>query len=429
MRTWLADTLLAGILFSVCACGPTVQARSSTPVRNLLLLTVDTLRADHLGTYGAARPTPSIDALASQGVVFEQAWSASSWTLPSLSTLMTGRHARTHGAVDDTHGIAADLPTLAERARAAGMQTHGIGSHIFLSRRYGLQRGFESYDDELVLGYGKRRESHSQISSELLTDKAIAWLAARDGEQRWFLWVHYFDPHHVYQPHGELTNDATPQDLYAGEVQFTDRHIGRLLEHLDRSGLGADSLVVLVADHGEEFGEHGGVMHRRTLYEEVLRVPLIVRAPGNTPGRVSTPVSMIDLAPTCYELLDLGLGPGLGLAGRDLAGRSLARALRGQELTALPLVAELEGREPLDAVRAGRWKLIVDPVDFSHELFDLEADPSELHDLAPDQPKRCAALLRTLRETLAGAAGAGSNVPVSEADQANLEALGYGGGD
>lgn len=388
---------------------------------NLLIITIDTLRADQLGTYGADRETPGIDALAKQGAVFEQAWSASSWTLPSLATLMTGRHARSHGAVDDRRGVGKEIPTLAQTISVRGYSTHGIGSHIFLGKRFGLQNGFEEYDDELVKHYNQRRESHAQVSSERLSDKAITWIDQRQQNQPWFLWVHYFDPHHVYQPHEGLTRGEGPRELYAGEVAFTDMHIERLLQHLGTVGVEENTLVLLVADHGEEFQEHGGSMHRRTLYEEVLRVPLIIRMPGLAHTRVTQPVSMVDLAPTVYELLNIAPPKGL-------QGRSLVEALRGKSMAEATQIAELEGPKPIDAVRHGPWKLIIDPIDFSHELFNLEEDPAEQNDLAAANPKRCAALLKALQSKLKQAeAGEGTQVELSDSDRASLEALGYGG--
>lgn len=162
-------------------------------------------------------------------------------------------------------------------------------------------------------------------------------------------------------------------------------------------------------------------MHRRTLYEEVLRVPLIIRMPGLAPTRVTQPVSMVDLAPTLYELLNIAPPAGL-------QGRSLAAALRGKSMPAATQIAELEGPKPIDAVRHGPWKLIIDPIDFSHELFNLEDDPAEQNDLAAANPKRCAALLKALRNKLKQAeAGQGTQVELSDSDRANLEALGYGG--
>jgi arylsulfatase A-like enzyme len=396
------------------------EVRATVPRPNLLLISVDTLRPDHLGAYGAPRPTPGMDGLAASGVRFDQAWSASSWTLPGLATAMTGHHARSHGAVDDKHGIAAEVPLLAEHLSAAGYSTHGIGSHIFLDGRYGLQRGFETFDQELVLRHGQRRESHSQISSDKLSTKARTWLEG-DHDDPWFLWVHYFDPHELYQDHGELTLGSERIDLYEGEVAFTDRHITRLLEHPKVQD--SNTVVVLIADHGEEFGEHGGLSHRRTLYQEVLAVPLIIRAPGFTPRVVHDPVSLVDLVPTLCEVLDLAPPPAL-------QGRSLVPGMRGRALVPAAVLAELEGKQPYDAVRLGDWKLVVNSVNFSHELYDLGADPGEQVDLATQEPERCADLLTRMQHMLDAAESMiGSDVELNAQDRANLDDLGYGGND
>lgn len=410
-------------LLLLCACSSGGAGKEPVEQRlaeNLLLITIDTLRADYLGSYGAERPTPGIDGLAESGVIFESAWSASSWTLPSLATLMTGLHARSHGAISGKVGVGPELPLLAERAAGAGIRTWGVGSHIFNNERFGLQRGFEEYDSQLVRSYGRRNESHLQVSSRKLTDKAIAFLDEHGDGGRWLAWVHYFDPHNEYLPHIGFTEGDEPRDLYAGEVLFTDHHIRRLLQHLALKAYADVTAVVVVSDHGEEFGEHGGLMHRRTLYEEVLRVPLIVRAPGNTPGRVTTPVSMVDITPTCYELLDL-------VPPSGLAGQSLVPALYGEEIEDLPIVAEIEGLRNWDAIRVGRYKLIVDPDSDAHELYDLVADPGEQVDLASEDTERVAGLRKLLEDSLSVTVGEGSRIDLTDQDRANLKALGYGG--
>jgi choline-sulfatase len=406
---------LAAALLALAACAEEPALRP-----NLLLITIDTLRPDALGCYGAEVPTPALDALAERGARFTNLSAASSWTLPSLATLMTGRHAATHGAVDDRHGLDEELPVLAERAAAAGYRTHGIGSHIFLGERYGLQRGFATYDDDLAPRYEERRLAHRQITSPDLVARAEAWLEGLEGDAPWLLWVHAFDPHNEYREHAGFTNGDEPRDLYDGEVRFTDHHLGRLFASLGARGLVDDTLVVVVADHGEEFGEHGGRLHRRTLFEEVVRVPLILAGPGVPRAEVTAPVGMVDLLPTLLDLLDLA-------PPDQLAGTSLRPLLaEGPAPAARPVVTELEGPRPQRALRLGRWKLVGSVLEDFWFLYDLEEDPGEQVDLASQHPERVAALRHLLEEELS-AKGAGRSVELGAEDLEHLEALGYGG--
>ena len=416
----------------LAACGGGDPARPT----NLLVVTVDTLRADHLGAYGYERPTsPAIDALADESVVFDEAWATTSWTLPSLASAMTSLYPSAHGAVSDGTKLRDEFTTLAERFGEAGFHTGGITSHIFLSRRFGLHQGFADYDEELVFAYQERKKSHLAISSPRLTEKAEAWLEARAAEgtaRPWFLWLHYFDPHNKYRAHdgvSEAFGTEQPIDLYDGEIAFTDAHVGRVLAKLDELGFADDTAVVFMADHGEEFGDHGGIFHRRSLYQEVLRVPWMMRVPGVAPRRVGEPVSLVDLAPTVYELFDLAPPPGL-------LGRSLVPLLRGESLDPRQLVAELDdSKYVFDAIRDGRWKFVVDPRNYSYELYDLERDPAEQRDVAKENPEICAALLMALEERLAEAELAAEAITsdaaaeLTQSDLRTIDDLGYGGAD
>ena len=406
---------LAPVLLALAACAGEPAQRP-----NLLLVTIDTLRPDALGCYGAEAATPALDALAERGARFTDLSAASSWTLPSLATLMTGRHAATHGAVDDRHGLDGELPVLAERAAAAGYRTHGIGSHIFLGERYGLQRGFATYDDDLAPRYEERRLAHRQITSPDLVARAESWLEGLEGDAPWLLWVHAFDPHNEYRAHEGFTQGDAPRDLYDGEVRFTDHHLGRLFAALEERGLLDDTIIAVVADHGEEFGEHGGRLHRRTLFEEVVRVPLLLAGPGIPRATVTTPVGMVDLLPTLLDLLDLA-------PPADLAGRSLRPLLNeGPDPAPRPVVTELEGPRPQRALRLGRWKLVGSVLEDFWFLYDLESDPGERTDLAAQHPERVMALRHLLEEELS-ARGEGRAIELGAEDLEHLEALGYGG--
>lgn len=399
---------------------------------NLLLITVDTLRADHLGSYGYERATsPAMDQLAQAGVVFEQAHATSSWTLPSLASLIGSAWPLDHRCLGDNRPLPARIETLAEHLSQAGYRTGAIANHIFLGRRYQMDQGYAHYDDELALQYSQRIASQKAITSGAVTDKALSWL---DGQASlpgpWHLWLHYFDPHSSYQPHPEHPTSFdldTPEDLYDGEIAFTDHHLGRLFDYLEQSGLAENTAIVLVADHGEEFQEHGGSMHRRTLFEEVLRVPLIIKVPGLPSGRVSTSVSIVDVAPTLLELAGIAPSPAY-------VGTSLVPALRGERMAPRPHTALLsEPKIKLEVLIQGNWKLIHDHKQGRTQLFNLVNDPLEQDDLASSQRQLCKSMrhkmaeLRRAASEQSGPEQRAAPIQLNQADLSTLKGLGYGG--
>jgi arylsulfatase A-like enzyme len=415
--------LIAAIV-TMPACG---EAPSLPPARNLLLITVDTLRADRLGAWGHDEPTsPSLDALARHGVRFRNARSTSSWTLPALASLLTSLHASTLGIWNYQSSLGDSFTTLAERLGDHGFRTAGVGSHTYLSGRFGLQQGFEDFDDELV--HENLGASHRMISSDLVTDRALAFLDAQpQGGPRWFLWAHYFDPHRLYLIHpgvSELFGTETPEQLYHGEIAFTDREIGRLLEGLTRFGLAEDTLVIFTSDHGEEFGEHGSNGHGKHLYREIVDVPLLVCAPGVEARDVNEVVSLVDVLPTAFDLLGLPLPEGL-------AGRSLVPAMLGEPLTPQPALAEARLFGQWDSIEQGSWRLLRVKGGEYPQLFDREADPLDQHDVASGNPEVVAELLGELERRLAAAAalapepGADTALPLSDAELESLRDLGY----
>ena len=390
---------LAGLTLLLAACGGGASGPDPPRAPSLLLITVDTLRADALESYGAAPGcSPALAAFGASAVVFEDVRASSSWTLPTLASLMTGLFTTTHGCWTLRDSLDPSFSTLAEELQAAGWDTAAVVSHVFLGRPYGLDQGFTHYDDELVLEMSR---SHEAISSPAITAKGVRFLqqkaAAADGRP-WFLWLHYFDPHEVYQPHAGLSErwaDEGDLGLYRGEVAWTDRHIGTVLEALDELGLADDVVVALTADHGEEFGEHGGTSHGKTLYVEVERVPLAIRAPGVAPRRVAERVRTVDVAPTLLELLGFpanewppggrpAASPAASPGAAGARGQSLRGAMEGRALEPLPAVSELRRKSDREraAIISGNWKLIRDPVRPQDWLFDLAADPEELENRA-----------------------------------------------
>ena len=442
----LAASLLLPVLSACGSSHHTSPKDAGERPPNLLLITIDTLRADHLGCYGYEAPTsPALDRLAARSTVFERAYATSSWTLPSLVSLMTGHYAQTHGCNFNGSPLALSFDTLAERLQRAGFETAAVASHFYLASRFGLDQGFELYDEELVVEDTK--QSARTITSEGLTNRSLDWLEPRIGREDgrpWFLWVHYFDPHHHYLPHEQFAGtfpqepasesfDGDVQvlvDLYDGEIAFTDRQIGRLLERLEQQGAMANTVVVVTADHGEEFRDHGGLFHRKTLYEEVVRVPLIVHVPGCEARRIEQVVSGVDLLPT---MLDLS---GVALEGKPVAGRSLTPLLWGESMEASARLTQVVNRQrDVAAVVEGDWKLVCDRLSDRSELYHLASDPSESADLAAVQRERVQAMRERMEAIIERALKAqrphrkARRLKLSEDDLRALDELGYGGED
>ena len=372
---------------------------------NLLVIGVDTLRADYLGAYGDPNGlSPEIDALAESGVVFEHALSHASWTLPSFAAVLTSLYSSTHGCWNFDSRLSESFVTLPEIFREAGFETAGIASHVFFDDRYGLQQGFDSFDDELA--HRREDEGWVAITSPIVAVKAERWLderAAQGEGAPWLLWVHFFDPHVPYVDHTGrgLDGPETENERYRSEIAFTDRHVGRVLAALERNGFAADTAVVFLSDHGEAFEEHPGVRrHSRSLYREELWIPLIVRVPGLAPGRVSGLVRTVDLLPTLLEVF--GIRPERAV---PMEGESLAPALSGARPEPLPLLSEirLHDGSHARAIVDGRWKLIEDTSNGVVHLFDLESDVDERTDLARDQPELVEELRARMRELVARA--------------------------
>ncbi len=447
--------LRRGALLLALAALPGAGCGEQVP-RNLVLIVVDTLRADRLGCYGAERETsPAIDALARESVRFERAYATAPWTKPSVASILSGLLPARHGA----RGILTVLPdrvdTLAEILSRHGFATAGIVSHSILAEKMGFAQGYTSYDSHHARG-------HAFASTRGVTQRASAKLeslSARD--RRFFLFVHYFDHHYDYLRHPEIgfaqaragrldgtqsiqrlramRHDLSPEELahlrdrYDEEIRYTDAGVGELLERLRALGRDRDTLVVFTADHGEEFLEHGWIGHTRTLYEELIRVPLLIRGPDLEPGRVSRPVSLASLTPTLLDLL------GLDRDSFEFDAPSLAERVRGgrggDEGSAYAEVAfwgihpEARERSAFKKALVGpRYKLIRDEQRDAYELYDLSRDAGERRNLAPQRPALVAELSRRLDERARGRGPAAESAPrieLSEAEREELRALGY----
>lgn len=417
-----AVALIVLIVFPAC-----VSCSKEPPRQNVLFITIDTLRADHLGCYGYPRETsPSIDALAERSIVFDNCVSQATSTLPSHASIFTALYPPAHGVIHNIVGLSEDVPSLVGVFKENGYATGAVISNIVLQSRFGLNQGFQTFDEELdsrELNRLKFRERRADSA----TDAAISWLQKKGGRP-FFLWVHYVDPHGAYYPPSEYrrmfvddewyteeedlpiaAENFVPktipkyQDLfgaknpsyyisqYDGEIRFADDQIGRLLEFLDASGLSSDTIVTITADHGESFTERDLYFtHTFRTYDEQAVIPLIIHFPGMTTNRrVEAQVRAIDIMPTLLDRLDLK-NP------HTVHGQSLMELIAGggNPPADFAMIYSDHGMEVLDTVmgaqksiRTRKWKLTRNSRDGSLELYNIEDDPLETNNLAAAKPE------------------------------------------
>jgi len=419
----------------------------------VLLIIVDTLRADRVGVYGSPRPTsPHLDTLAARGVRYDRAYATSPWTMPTVASVLTGLLPGSHGVTHVRRKIPDAADTLAQLLKAQGFETTGIVGNILLTEEHGFQQGFDHYDSHAANG-------HRFISTPLVTTSTIAALERHaQSSAPFFLMAHFFDPHYDYLPsdgvdwaperagrldasveivsirddRASLTREEISflTDLYDEEVWATDQGIGRVLSALDRLGLREDTLVIALADHGEEFMEHGWLGHTRSMYEEVVRVPLIMAGPGVPEGAVVTsPVGLTSITPTILERVQGTVQQGRFQAGPLPVSNPEKPEPVFIEVDFVPIneISEVK-RAHLTSIVGARSKAIRDEKTGSVEIYDLSTDPLEQHDLAPTQPEQAA----FFRKVLDAAARDARTRPMPSAEteldaarQAQLHALGY----
>lgn len=433
---------LAGIAMWVVTLPLGGCAKRPEPKRpNVVLVSLDTLRADRLGSYGYDRETsPFLDAFAAEGTLFERAVVNTHGTTPSHASMLSGTYQETHlvGVETTKHGLAyplpPDLPLLSEMLAEVGYRTVAFTDGGNAGRRFGFDRGFDHFDDK---GGGLRR-----ISRRLLR-----YLDESErGDEPLFLFVHTYEVHSPYEPPESwaepfLDPDTTstfratsenlvrfahrahkmpPQDLrrasdlYDGGIRYADHLLERLFEELSSRDLLEGALVVITSDHGEEFGEHGGLLHRGLLYDELIRVPLIFRGPGIAAERSAALASTVDIVPSILGRLGLELG---SAEGQDLFSEG-----------DLPRYAVSQYGKDLYSVTGERWKLIVHPASGAQELYDLVEDPGEIADQSTFIPERVLELEGTLRTWLRIPRPTfEDSVPgaLSDEDRSRLESLGY----
>ena len=421
MRIRFAPALLICSLAAACGGPKKAQApaQAAGDARNLMIITIDTLRADRLGVngYGAAR-TPAIDALARGGVNFTRAYATTPITLPSHASLMTGRYPAGHGARHNGMRLDLETPTLAASLSQAGFSTGGFVAAFPLDRRFGLIKGFQTYGDRLPHVSGG--PAINERPGRLVVDEALAWLD-RHRTDRFFLWVHLFEPHTPYGNVADPAERRRPAALrYDDEVAEADAQVGRVVQAL---GAQRDStLIVVAADHGESFGEHGESGHSLFVYDTTLRIPLIIAGPGVPQGRtVSDPAAIIDVAPTVMGLLGAGT---FDADGVDLRGALTGAPLPARDLYAESFAPLLDfGWSPLRSVRSSALKYIDAP---RAELYDTAKDPGELTNIISAHLPRASALQEIARRHPGPEAATPSgNDPEA---RARLQALGYASG-
>ncbi len=440
----LASAAALAAMLAACGAGPTDG--TSEPRRpNIVLYVVDTVRADRLGVYGYEKPTsPRLDAFAAGAVLFENAYAQSSWTRPAVASLFTGLLPPVHRTVGRRSVLPEDALTLAEILAANGYEGMGLVRNPNVSRTFGFAQGFARF------------RSEDRERDETMLDRVRPWLDGRqNAEGPFFLFLHAIDPHGPYDPAPEFEEmfeaggapehyrtvryllrlnrgEVEPEPgtaealsrLYDAEVAQNDRAFGELLDELGARGMDEDTAVIYVSDHGEEFQEHGRWEHGLSLYEEVLRIPLVMRLPGVPPRRVAEPAQHVDILPTLLGYLGIEAPP---TDGRDL----LAARRRGDDPPDVYTHLDVDGHRAASVIR-GHYKLVLpqspsqgtDPM-----LFDLEADPGELEDIAADRPEVVERMLGLLAErNLAGEIESAEEIEDDQLDEnvrRRLRALGY----
>jgi len=439
--------LLAGCLW---ACGSDWR-----PARNLVFISLDTTRRDHLTNYGYPRATaPTVDGLARRSTVFENVYAQSTHTSPSHATMFTGVYPHLHGVRFNGDRLDHSRVTLAQILLQGGFRTGAfISGYTLRSDASDLNRGFEVYDSHFD---GLRRDGR------LTTDLALEWLRRREPSDRYFLFLHLFDAHGPYRPAGHYAHlfespdpgpllDRIPPyqvnvnargelvrnlnayvDAYDAMIRYADDQIARLLDEVDFD----DTVIVVTADHGETLGErYHKLDHGAQLFDEQIRIPLILWEPRGSPRRIEVAVETTDLLPTLLELLGVAIPADLGCQGR-----SLVPLLRGRQLSARPAVFSSADPEPhhgdrgyildpkrrIHSVRSRSWKLILYPglAEDYIELYDLENDPAERHNVANEFPEVRAGYLQMLMEWL-GSSGDAPRQEIAPEVRDRLRELGY----
>jgi len=425
---WLALLTIFLIMFPYFYLAGGLSARAfpqetgkKNKTYNVLLITIDTLRPDRLGCYNSPHlKTPAIDRLASEGIIFDRAFAHTPLTLPSHANILLGLTPIEHGVHDNGFfRVPENFPTLATWLKKSGYNCGAFIGAFPLDARFGLNRGFDVYDQGYSSDSGLDFK-FAERKAEEVVDSALSWLKKQN--QAWFLWIHCFDPHQPYEPPSPFS-EQFKDDLYSGEVAYTDKSLSVLFDYLRARGLYEETIIILTGDHGQSLGEHGEATHGYFAYNSTIWVPLIIKAPGLKSGRISSYVCHADIFPTVCELLGQP-------APEKLAGKSLVPLMKGKSLAPRKIYFESlyayyrRGWAPLRGFIEGTKKFIDSPLP---ELYDLKQDFMETKNLATASiSKEKEALNQLLKE-----AGSAINQPALKIDrqsQERLASLGYIGG-
>lgn len=430
-------------LFSRLQSSPPVRI---TPGANLLVITLDTTRADHIGIYGyQPAQTPNIDAIARKGVRFENTYTPVPLTLPAHCSLFTGDIPLAHGVRNNgRYRLPGQSDTLAEILQRCGYTTAAFVSSFTLESRFGLDQGFTTYNDNLSVKKGQVKTYSSERPAESVFADFSAWFESccrQEKNKKFFAWVHFFDPHMPYAPPGPFKSQFQ-QNPYDGEIAYMDVYIGKIMALLEEKRMLANTLVVVVGDHGEAFGEHGEFGHMMFCYEENLKVPLVFCAPGRLPENktIADRANLVDVMPTILEFLavplptDAGAGRGVGpVAGTSVRGVSLLPLIAGTAAKERPFYiesvfpTEALGCAPVKGLIKGEYKFIDLP---QPELYHLPADPGEKENLYFKQNTIAKQLKQTLTQImkqyeLSAVSAAQSGRRLSPEEERKLKSLGY----
>jgi choline-sulfatase len=420
----LVGSLGMPTLMAVASAGAYAPKKSGW---NVLLITMDTTRADRIGCYGYEKAkTPQIDALAASGVRFARAYSPVPLTLPSHSSILTGKYPYAHHVRNNgSYHLMPDQMTLAEILKGKGLATAAFVASFTLDSRFGLDQGFEVYDDTF-----DSRQALKNFRSERPADQVasafLVWFS-KNGDKRFFSWVHFYDPHLPYAPPPPFDREFQGHP-YDGEIAFMDQEIGRIVRALEEKGLLNTTLIILVGDHGEALGEKKEIDHGLYIYEPTIRIPLILCGPSPWPrgAVINSRVRTVDVLPTILDFLEIKIP-------KNISGQSLVPYVRGKKTEDLPSYAETfyprenYGWSELYGLLDGPWKYIRAP---KPELYDLAVDPAEDKNLIQEEARFAAELSRKLEGIIAAgqASAPGSERRVSAEEEEKLKSLGYVGG-
>lgn len=418
---------------AVCLVLSLVQCTSQSDLKphaaagkNVLLISMDTTRIDYLEPYGGGRvKTPTLKTLAADGIVFVDVVTPAPLTVPAHASLLTGLHPVRHSVQDNFKSILPDeATTIAELFAEAGYQTAGVIGAVLLSRRGGFHQGFEYFDDRFQVFEFQAVQPTVERSAGTVSAKAVGWLdqyAQSNSGKPFFLFAHYYDPHMIYNPPEPFLSQY-PKSPYSGEIAYTDQQIGVVIDALKRHQLYDETLIMVVGDHGEGLKNHQEQTHGLFLYEEVIRVPLIVKPPAslNLPNDlyVTQSASLLDVVPTLVDFCGLGFSDndGMSLVSWLVEGTKKQERFTIHD-TQYPLTYNWS---PLAAIRSQQWKFVLAP---NPELYNLQTDPKEQYNLVDKEPQKAAELQTELEERLFSMIELGTLDAVQQPSSAQTEVL------